>query len=154
MLYSLFILFLLLLLYYHVTTLTYETFFIDTLTTKTEAVDNVKKIKQILQNSQKEQIIVIVPSIDPAVDKNVDTMIKKYLSEAIVTVVTFTDKNLINEFILNLTTETTTTFPAYYRLNKSEAQNNYMDAIKDKPDTISNINREYETLKNNASKKK
>lgn len=154
MLYPLFILFLLFLLYYHVTQLTYETFMIDTLTSKKEAVDSVKKIKQILQNSQKEQLVIIVPSIDEVADKTVDTMIKNYFSEAIVTVVTFTDKNLIHEFILNLTTDTATTFPAYYRLNKSDAQNSYMDAVKDRPDTINSVNREYATIKEKASKKK
>jgi len=154
MLYPLFILFLLLLLYYHVTNVTYEAFFIDNNKNKKKAVDSVKKIKQMLQDSQKEQVVVIVPSIDSEVDKNVNAMVKNYFSDSIVTMVTFTNSNLINEFILNLTTESPTTFPAYYRLNKSEAQNSYMNAIKDRPSTISNINKEYKKLKDNASNKK
>ena len=110
-----------------------------------------KAKKTVLQNCLKGNVVVIVPSIDPAIDVQVENMIKKYFSDTIVTVITFTDQNLIKEFILNLTTEVPVVFPAYYRINTSGVQNSYLDVIKDRPDTIANVTKDYNALK--ATKK-
>jgi hypothetical protein len=96
-------------------------------------------------------VVVIVPSIDPAIDIKVESMIKKYFSDTVVTVITFTNNNLIYSFILNLTTELPVNYPAFYRINTSSVQNNFMDVIKDRPDTIANVIKDYNAFK--ATKK-
>jgi hypothetical protein len=130
---------------------TQESFFIGTQQNKTTAANDVKSKKKILQTCRKGNVVAIVPSIDPTIDKKVEAMIIKYFSDTVVTVITFTDKNLIYSFILNLTTELPVSYPAFYRINTSSVQNNYMDVIKDRPDTIANVIKDYKALK--ATKK-
>ena len=152
--YSLFIFILLVGIYYSLCQIRYESFYIDDQKSKTRAVLGVKKKKNILKNSKKENVVVVVPSIDPEMDKKLEKMIKDNFSQQIVTVITFTDKNLISEFLSNVTPVIPTKFPAYYKINTSTSANNHMDMISDKPNITNVIDNEYRKLRGNKRLRK
>ncbi len=161
MTYPFFILMLLILLYYCLTKVTYEGFTsirIDNHKNKKKEIQRFKQLKKALTNAEKEYVIVVVPSVDITTDKEIKTMIHEmFIPEKYnCTVVTFTDKNLIKEFLNNLTTQTETpiTFPAYFRVDKTLSENTTLVSIRDLPNITDNITTQYKKIKDDVKEKK
>jgi hypothetical protein len=152
--YSVFILFLLFFLYYSISNITYDSFIIQNEKSKRKAVDGIKKRKQILKDCKKDNIVVVVKSIDSDYDKKIARMIREKFSPALVTVVTFKDQNLIKDFLAKVSAETVETFPAYFRINTSDSLVQHLNIVNDKPNIIQSIEMELDKYKSKKNRQK
>lgn len=147
MLYSTFILGLLFLMYYYVTCMPFEGFMVSNPKNTRSAVNRIKKWKSILKQCKKDNLVVMVPSIDPSTDKKIKALVEENLKPDLVTVITFANENVAKDFLAQIYAETVDEFPAYFKINDSDSNVNHVTLIREKTPAIENINIELEKYK-------
>jgi hypothetical protein len=145
--FSFYILFLVVLLYYGITKITHDSFVITDDKSKRDALNGIKKWKQMLTSCKKDNIVVVIKSINEDADKKLHRFIKEKFKPDLVTIISFTNQNIIKDFLSSATAETVEQFPAYFRINTSSSKINHLNVVHDKQQIVESIAIEIEKYK-------
>jgi len=127
--------------------MTFETFMVSNPKTSRDAANRIKKWKSTLKKCKKNNIVVMLPSIDPSTNKKIQQVIEENLKPDVATVITFSNTTVAKEFLAKIYAETVDDFPAYFKINDSDSSVNHVTLISEITPAMENINLEIEKYK-------